>query len=62
LISIIAFLFFLFLSWLPLEEGCIHETSRFTSVSLSGAVGRTPWTSDQLIARLLPTQYNTNIE
>jgi hypothetical protein len=29
----------------------IHETFRFTSVSLSGTVGRTPWTSDQLIAR-----------
>jgi hypothetical protein len=40
----------------------IHETSHFTSVSLSRTVGRTPWTSDQLIARPLPTQDNTNIE
>jgi hypothetical protein len=40
----------------------IHETFRLTSVSLSRTVGRTPWTSDQLIARLLPTQDNTDIE
>jgi hypothetical protein len=26
------------------------------------AYGRTPWMSDQLIARPLPTQDNTNIE
>jgi hypothetical protein len=37
----------------------IHESSRFTSVSLSRTVGRTPWMSDQLIARPLPTQANT---
>jgi hypothetical protein len=40
----------------------IHETSLFASVSLSGTVGGTPWASDQLIARPLPTQDNTNIE
>jgi hypothetical protein len=55
-------LFFLFPFLAPTGAWGIHETSRFTSVSLSKTVGRTPWTSDHLIARPLPTQDNTNIE
>jgi hypothetical protein len=39
----------------------INETSPFTSVSLSRTVGWTPWMSDQLIARPLPTQDNINV-
>jgi hypothetical protein len=45
----------------PTGAWVIHETSRFTSVSLYRTVRRTPCTSDQLIARL-PTQDNTNKE
>jgi hypothetical protein len=32
-----------------------HETFRFISVTRSRTVGRTPWTGDQLVARLLLT-------
>jgi hypothetical protein len=46
----------------PIGAGGIHETFRFTSVSLSRAVGMTPWMRDQLIARPLPPQDNTIIE
>jgi hypothetical protein len=34
--------------------GRLHETFRFTSVTKSRTVGRTPWTGDQLVARPLP--------
>jgi hypothetical protein len=34
--------------------GRLHETFRFTSVTRSRIVGRTPWTGDQLVARPLP--------
>jgi hypothetical protein len=30
--------------------GRLHETFRFTSVTVSRTVGRTPWTGDQLVA------------
>jgi hypothetical protein len=33
--------------------GPLHETFRFTSVTRSRTVGRTPWTGDQLVARPL---------
>jgi hypothetical protein len=33
----------------------LHETFRFISVTTSRTVGRTPWTSDQLVARSLLT-------
>jgi hypothetical protein len=32
----------------------LHETFRFTSVTRSRTVGRTPWTGDQHVARPLP--------
>jgi hypothetical protein len=32
----------------------LNETFRFTSVTRSRTVGRTPWTGDQLLARPLP--------
>jgi hypothetical protein len=35
--------------------GRLHETFRFISVTRSRTVGRTPWTSDQLVARPLLT-------
>jgi hypothetical protein len=31
--------------------GRLHENYRFTSVTTSRTVGRTPWTADQLVAR-----------
>jgi hypothetical protein len=34
--------------------GRLHETFRFTSVTRSRTVCRTPWTGDQLVARPLP--------
>jgi hypothetical protein len=34
--------------------GRLYETFRFTSFTRSRTVGRTPWTGDQLVARLLP--------
>jgi hypothetical protein len=34
--------------------GGLHKTFRFTSVTRSRTVGRTPWTGDQLVARSLP--------
>jgi hypothetical protein len=34
--------------------GRLHKTFRFTSVTRSRTVGRTPWTDDQLVARPLP--------
>jgi hypothetical protein len=37
-----------------LGVGRLHETFRFTSVTRSSRVGRTPWMGDQLVARLLP--------
>jgi hypothetical protein len=43
--------------WLysPIQAfGRLHETFRFTSVTRSSTVGRTPWTGDQLAARPLP--------
>jgi hypothetical protein len=33
--------------------GRLHETFRFTSVTISRTDGRTPWTGDQLVARAL---------
>jgi nitrate reductase alpha subunit len=54
---------FFFIPFLaPAGAWGIHETFRFTSVSLSRTVGRTPWMSDQLTARPLPIQDNTNVE
>jgi hypothetical protein len=50
---------YLFPFWLPLEHGISMKLFRFTSVSYPRTVGRTPWTSDQLIARPLPTKDNT---
>jgi hypothetical protein len=32
----------------------LHETFRFNSVTKSRTVGRSPWTSDQVVARSLP--------
>jgi hypothetical protein len=47
-----------FFSFLALQSNLglcrLHETFRFTSVTLSRTVGRTPWTRDQLVARPLP--------
>jgi hypothetical protein len=34
--------------------GRLHETFPFTSGTRSRTVSRTPWTSDQLVARSLP--------
>jgi ABC-type molybdate transport system permease subunit len=34
--------------------GHLHETFRFTLVTISRTVGRTPWTGDQFVARPLP--------
>jgi hypothetical protein len=51
---------FLFPFFAPTGAWGIHETSRFTSVSLSRTDGKSPWTSDQLIARPVATQDNTN--
>jgi hypothetical protein len=46
--------FFILLSLQPNSGlGRLHETFRFTSVTRSRTVGRTPWTDDQLIARPL---------
>jgi hypothetical protein len=39
--------------------GHLHETFRFTSVTRSRIVGRTPWTDDQLVARPLYLYTNT---
>jgi hypothetical protein len=39
--------------------GRLHETFRFTSVTRSRTVGRTPWTDDQLLARPLPKHKTT---
>jgi hypothetical protein len=36
------------------DLGRLHEIFRFTSVTISRTVGRTPWTGDQLFARPLP--------
>jgi hypothetical protein len=47
----------IFSLWLynPIQAlGRLHETFRFTSVTRSRTVGRTPWTDDQLVARPLP--------
>jgi hypothetical protein len=39
----------------PISDlGHLHETFRFTAVTRSRTVGRTPWTGDQLVARPLP--------
>jgi hypothetical protein len=50
--------FKIFLSFLALQPnsdlGHLHGTFRFTSVTRSRSVGRTPWTGDQLVARPLP--------
>jgi hypothetical protein len=35
------------------DLGRLHETFRFTSVTRSRTVGRTPWTGNQLVARPL---------
>jgi hypothetical protein len=34
--------------------GCLHKTFRFTSITRSRTVGRTPWMGDQLVTRPLP--------
>jgi hypothetical protein len=49
---------FVFLLVLQLNSGLgrLHETFRFTSVTRSRTVGRTPWTGDQLVARPLPVR------
>jgi hypothetical protein len=46
-------LFFLWFYSPILGLGCLHETFRFISVTRSRTVGRTFWTGDQLVARLL---------
>jgi hypothetical protein len=45
--------FFLWLYSPILGLGHLHKTFHFTSVTRSTRVSRTPWTGDQLIARLL---------
>jgi hypothetical protein len=40
--------------------GRLHETFRFTSVTTSRTVGRTPWTGDQLVVRPLPVHKQKN--
>jgi hypothetical protein len=53
---ITGYLFFSLWLYSPiLGLGRLHETFRFISVSRSGTVGRTPWMSDQLVARPLQT-------
>jgi hypothetical protein len=42
--------------------GRLHETFRFTSVTRSGTVGRTPWTGDQLVASPLPVHKHKNAQ
>jgi hypothetical protein len=39
--------------------GRLHEIFRFTSVTTSRTVSRTPWTGDQLVARTLYLYTNT---
>jgi hypothetical protein len=48
-------LFFLWLYSPILGLDLLRETFRFISVTRSRAVGRTPWTGDQLVARPLLT-------
>jgi hypothetical protein len=40
--------------------GSLHESFRFTSITRSRTVGRTPWTGDQLVARLVPVHTQKN--
>jgi hypothetical protein len=39
--------------------GRLHETFRFTSVTRSRSVGRTPWTGDQVVEMPLPVEKRT---
>jgi hypothetical protein len=52
---IVSFFFPLWLYSLILGLGRLHETCRFISVTRSRTVSRTPWTSEQLVARPLLT-------
>jgi hypothetical protein len=49
------FFFFLWLYSRIFGLGRVHETFRSISLTRSRRVGRTPWTADQLVARLLLT-------
>jgi hypothetical protein len=54
---LITYTMYFFPLWLYspiLGLGRLHETFRFTSVTRSRTVNRTPWTDDQLVARPLP--------
>jgi hypothetical protein len=53
-------LFFLLALQPNSDLGRLHETFRFTSVTRSRRVGRTPWTGDQLVARPLPVHRKTH--
>jgi hypothetical protein len=49
--------FFLLWFYIPNSGlGRLHECFRFTSLTRSRTVGRTPWTGDQLVARPLPVE------
>jgi hypothetical protein len=52
---IMLYFFFLWLYSPILGPGRLHETFRSISVTRSRTVGRTPWTSDRLVARPLLT-------
>jgi hypothetical protein len=53
-IGSITWLFFYFALQPNSGLGRLHETFRFTSVTRSTTVGRTPWKGDHLVARSLP--------